>query len=40
MAKLDAEARNQQRHAMTDALQIPLQGEKLWAETEPVYYNP
>jgi L-rhamnose mutarotase len=40
MAKIDAEARNQQWHAMTDAMQIPLQGEKLWAEMEPVYYNP
>jgi len=25
---------------MTDAMQIPLQGEKLWAGMEPVYYNP
>ena len=40
VARLDAEARNQQWHTMTDAMQIPLPEEKLWAEMEPVYYNP
>jgi L-rhamnose mutarotase len=37
MAKLDADARNQQWHAMTDALKIPLEGDKRWAEMAPVH---
>ncbi len=40
MAKLAAESRDQEWHAMTDAMQIPLEGEKLWAGMECVYYNP
>lgn len=39
MARLDKEARNQEWHAMTDAMQIPLRGEKLWANMTQVYYN-
>jgi L-rhamnose mutarotase len=39
MAKLAAEPRDQEWHAITDDLQIPLPGEKLWASMEEVYHN-
>jgi L-rhamnose mutarotase len=39
MAKLDAEPRNIEWHSMTDAMQIPLPGNKLWAPLESVYFN-
>jgi len=39
MTRLGAEARDQQWHALTDAMQIPLRGERLWATMERVYHN-
>ena len=40
MAKLAAEPRNQAWLKVTDAMQIPLTGEKSWAKMKSVYYNP
>jgi L-rhamnose mutarotase len=40
MAKLAAEPRNKAWWKITDALQIPLPGEKTWAKMKEVFYNP
>jgi L-rhamnose mutarotase len=40
MAKLATEPRNQKWLSVTDALQIPLSGEKSWAKMQEVYHNP
>ncbi len=40
MAKMAAEPRNQAWLKVTDAMQIPLKGEKTWATMDQVYYNP
>ena len=40
MAKLAAEPRNQAWLKQTDAMQIPLKGEKSWATMKNIYYNP
>ena len=40
MAKLDAEPRNKAWLVVCDPMQIPLKGEKGWAEMERVYNNP
>jgi L-rhamnose mutarotase len=40
MAKLAAEPRNQKWLSVTDAMQIPLSGEKSWATMQEVYHNP
>ena len=40
MAKLDAEPRNKAWLVVCDPMQIPLEGEKGWAEMERVYNNP
>jgi L-rhamnose mutarotase len=40
MAKLDAEPRNKAWLKICDPMQVPLPGEKGWAEMERVYYNP
>jgi L-rhamnose mutarotase len=40
MAKLDAEPRNKAWLKVCDPMQVPLRGEKGWAEMERVYYNP
>jgi L-rhamnose mutarotase len=40
MAKLAAEPRNQAWLKVTDAMQIPLKGERTWAKMENIYYNP
>ena len=40
MAKMAAEPRNQAWLKVTDAMQIPLKGEKTWATMNQVYYNP
>jgi L-rhamnose mutarotase len=40
MARLAAEPRNQAWLKVTDAMQVPLAGEKTWAMMKPVYYNP
>ncbi len=40
MARLDTKARDREWHAMTEAMQIPLRGEKLWATMAQVYFNP
>lgn len=39
MAKLAAEPRNIEWLSVTDYCQIPLKGEKGWAQMEQVYYN-
>ncbi len=39
MAKLDAEPRNKEWLVVCDPMQIPLEGEKGWAEMEMVYHN-
>ncbi len=39
MAKLDAEPRNKEWLKMCDPMQMPLKGEKSWAEMELVYRN-
>jgi L-rhamnose mutarotase len=39
MARIDKEVRNQEWHAVTDAMQIPLRGETLWATMTQVYFN-
>jgi len=39
MARLDAEPRNKEWLAVCDPMQIPLEGEKGWAEMEMVYHN-
>lgn len=39
MAKLAAEPRNKEWLLVTDAMQIPLKGEKSWGIMEQVYYN-
>jgi len=39
MLKLDAEPRNKEWLSVTDAMQIPLKGEKSWARMEEVYHN-
>jgi L-rhamnose mutarotase len=39
MDKLAAEPRNKEWLAVTDPMQIPLQGEKSWAMMEEVYHN-
>ena len=40
MAKLDAEPRNKAWLKVCDPMQVPLKGEKGWAEMERVYSNP
>lgn len=40
MAKMAAEPRNQAWLKVTDAMQIPLKGEKTWAKMKEVFYNP
>jgi L-rhamnose mutarotase len=40
MAKMAAEPRNQAWLKVTDAMQVPLTGEKSWAMMEQVFYNP
>lgn len=40
MAKLDAEPRNKEWLKVCDPMQVPLPGEKGWAEMERVYSNP
>ena len=40
MAKLDAEPRNKAWLEVCDPMQVPLKGEKGWAEMERVYSNP
>jgi len=40
MVKLSAEARNQKWLSVTDPMQIPLSGEKSWAQMQEVYHNP
>jgi hypothetical protein len=37
---LAAEPRNQAWLKVTDAMQVPLAGEKTWAMMKPAYYNP
>ena len=39
MAKLAAEPRNNEWLLVTDAMQIPLEGQKTWALMEEVYHN-
>ena len=39
MAKLAAEPRNKAWLSVTDAMQIPLKGERSWARMEEVYHN-
>jgi L-rhamnose mutarotase len=39
MAKLDAEPRNKEWLVVCDPMQVPLKGEKGWAEMEMVYHN-
>ena len=40
MAMLSAEPRNQKWLSTTDPMQIPLSGEKSWAQMQEVYHNP
>ena len=40
MAKLSTEPRNQKWLSTTDPMQIPLSGEKTWAQMQEVYHNP
>jgi len=40
MKNLASEPRNQAWLAVTDAMQIPLNGYKSWAEMETIYFNP
>ena len=40
MAKMAAEPRNQAWLKVTDAMQLPLKGEKTWAKMKTIYYNP
>ena len=40
MKKLAAEPRNQEWLSSTDAMQIPLAGEKSWTIMQEVYHNP
>jgi L-rhamnose mutarotase len=39
MAKLASEPRNKEWVSVTDAMQIPLKGEKSWAIMQQVYHN-
>ena len=39
MAKLSAEKRNIEWLSVTDAMQIPLRGQKSWTQMEEVYHN-
>lgn len=40
MAKLAAEPRNIAWLQKTDAMQVPLEGEKTWAKMKTIFYNP
>ena len=40
MAALAAEPRNRQWLSLCDPMQVPLPGERSWAEMDTVYFNP